>query len=189
MVRCWRSTANSHCSATASTSLRPNPHGQFTQVTIAMREGSQCEFVLEVANRPGVRNGRGEMGRVPRLSRLMALAIHFDQLIREGKVADYAELARLGNVTRARVTQIMNLLNLAPQIQEEILCLPETRGGRDPINEHAVRRIPPILDWSVQLHAWSRLKAQRACPETATLKEEGGPSPREALGDFPGSAV
>ena len=66
------------------------------------------------------------------------------------------------------MTQIMNLLNLAPQIQEEILCLPELRGGRDPINEHSVRRIPAILDWGVQLHAWRLLKAERACPETAT---------------------
>src|SRR3712207_3152134 len=34
------------------------------------------------------------------------------------------KVARLGHVTRARVTQIMNLLNLAPDIQEAILFLP-----------------------------------------------------------------
>jgi len=39
---------------------------------------------------------------------LMTLAIHFDRLIREGKVKDYAEIARLGGVTRARGTQVMN---------------------------------------------------------------------------------
>jgi hypothetical protein len=50
-------------------------------------------------------------GRVPRVARWMALAIRFDQLLREVQVASYAELARLGHVTRARVTQIMNLLN------------------------------------------------------------------------------
>lgn len=49
-------------------------------------------------------------GRVPRVSRLMALAIRLDQLIRDGVVADQAELARLGHVSRARLTQIMNLL-------------------------------------------------------------------------------
>ncbi len=49
----------------------------------------------------------------------MALAIYFDQLISEGVVADQAEIARLGHVSRARVTQIMNLLSLAPDIQEE----------------------------------------------------------------------
>jgi hypothetical protein len=53
--------------------------------------------------------------------RLMALAIHFDRLIRDGKVKDYAEVARLGGVTRARVTQVMNLLSLAPAVQEALL--------------------------------------------------------------------
>ncbi len=64
-------------------------------------------------------------GRLPRIARLMALAIKFDGMIREGVVTDYADLARLGLVTRARMTQIMNLLNLSPDIQEEILFLPE----------------------------------------------------------------
>jgi regulator of RNase E activity RraA len=44
------------------------------------------------------------------------MAIHFDGLIRKGAVRDYADLARLGHVARARVTQIMNLLNQAPDI-------------------------------------------------------------------------
>ena len=58
---------------------------------------------------------------VPRIARLMALAIKLDDLIRRGEVADYAEAARLGGVTRARMTQIMNLLSLAPEIQDAIL--------------------------------------------------------------------
>jgi hypothetical protein len=54
---------------------------------------------------------------------------------------DQADLARLGNVSRARVTQIMNLLQLAPDIQEAILFLPRTVKGRDPIREKHVRPI------------------------------------------------
>lgn len=61
--------------------------------------------------------------RIPRISRYMALAIHFEDLIRQGVVNDYADLARLGHVTRARVTQIMNLRLLTPEIQEELLFL------------------------------------------------------------------
>lgn len=76
-----------------------------------------------------------EPGRVPRGSKLMALAIKFDQMIRDGVVADQAELARLGHVTRARVTQIMNLLNLAPDIQEALLFLPRVAAGPDPVQE------------------------------------------------------
>ena len=43
----------------------------------------------------------------------------------------YAELARLGRVTRARMTEVMSLLSLASDMQEEILFLPPTRKGRD----------------------------------------------------------
>ena len=89
-------------------------------------------------------------GRVPRVSRLMALAIHFDQLIRDGDVTDQAELARLGHVSRARLTQIMNLLNLAPDIQEAVLSLPRTERGRDPVTERDVRPIAALPDWRNQ---------------------------------------
>src|SRR5439155_22820570 len=72
-------------------------------------------------------------GRVPRVSRLMALAMRFDELIRSGQVTGYAELARLGHVSRARLSQIASLLGLAPDLQEDILFLPRTLRGRDPI--------------------------------------------------------
>jgi len=61
----------------------------------------------------------------------MALAIRYDELIRLGAVKDYAELARLGGVaTRARMSQVMALLDLAPDLQEQILFLPRTVAGR-----------------------------------------------------------
>jgi len=44
--------------------------------------------------------------------------LRFETLIRSGEVRDYAALARLGHVSRARISQIMNLLHLAPDIQE-----------------------------------------------------------------------
>src|SRR3989304_4206273 len=78
-------------------------------------------------------------GRIPRVSRLLALAIHFDRLVREGVVKDCAQLARLGHVTPARLTQITNLLCLAPDIQQEILFLPPTLSGRDALTERQLR--------------------------------------------------
>jgi len=88
---------------------------------------------------------------VPRISRLMALAIHFDGLIREGIVRDYADLARLGGVTRARITQVMNLLNLAPEIQETLLFA-GTMSERDgeAVKERYTRGISSRLDWATQ---------------------------------------
>lgn len=93
-------------------------------------------------------------GRVPRVARLMALAIRFDDLVRSGAVSTQAELAAVGHVTRARVTQIMNLLHLAPDIQEAILAMPLVRSGRDPITEHDLRPICALVGWDDQRRAW-----------------------------------
>ena len=96
-------------------------------------------------------------GTIPRISRLMALATRFEQLIKAGEITDQADLARLGNVSRARVTQIMNLLQLAPDIQEAILFLPRTVKGRDPIREIMIRPIAAELDWRKQRRLWKCL--------------------------------
>jgi len=100
----------------------------------------------------------GPAGRVPRVSRLMALAIRFDGLIRSGAVTDQADLARVGHVSRARVTQIMNLLHLAPAIQEQVLFLPRVTAGHDPITERHVRAIAAEVAWARQVELWSQIK-------------------------------
>ena len=76
------------------------------------------------------------------------LAIRFDGLVRHGEVRDYADLARLGYVSQARITQIMNLINLAPDIQEALLFLPRTIQGRDPIREKDLRPIAAVQHWN-----------------------------------------
>ena len=73
-------------------------------------------------------DGDADCRSISRIARLMALAIRFDGLLREEKIRDYAELARRGWVTRARMTQIMKLLDLAPDIQEQILFLPNLKA-------------------------------------------------------------
>ena len=98
-------------------------------------------------------------GRVPRISRLMALAIHFDGLIASGGVRDQADIARLGHVSRARVTQIMNLLHLAPDIQEDLLHLPRVASGDEPIRERHIRPIVAEPNWGRQRMLWARLYA------------------------------
>src|SRR5262249_22208044 len=96
-------------------------------------------------------------GPVPRVTRLMALALRFDQLIRNGAVRDYAELARLGQVSRARLTQIMNLLHLAPDIQEHILFLPRVARGRDRIYLEHLQALTALLDWQSQRVCWNEI--------------------------------
>ncbi|AMV25245.1 hypothetical protein VT84_12670 [Gemmata sp. SH-PL17] len=102
-----------------------------------------------------------EPGRVPRVSRLLALALRFEDLIRAGEVTDHAELARLGHVTRARVSQIMALLHLAPEIQEHILFLPKVMRGRDPLILSDLRPIAAVPDWRRQRKMWAELGTKR----------------------------
>ena len=99
--------------------------------------------------------------RLPRITRLMALALRFEQLIRDREVYDYAELAALGQVTRARVTQIMNLTLLAPDIQEALLFLPPVMSGRDPVILAHLQRLAAAPDWDKQRRLWTNLT--RAC--------------------------
>lgn len=99
--------------------------------------------------------------RVPRVARLMALAIHCDERVRSGALRDYAEIARLGHVSRARVSQIMNLLLLANDIQEQILLLPPIQRGRDPLKLADLQSIARLVDWSAQRKRWRNLLRDR----------------------------
>lgn len=98
--------------------------------------------------------GSVPLGRIPRISKLMALAIRWDGLIRDGVLKDYAEIAALCHVSRARVTQIMNLNLLAPDIQEEILFLPRVEAGRDTIALRNLQRIALEVSWERQRKMW-----------------------------------
>ena len=100
-------------------------------------------------------------GRVARVARLLALAIRFEEQVRTGVLPSYSALAELGHVTRARVSQIMNLVNLAPDIQEALLYLPRTQGGRDPIILADLQPIASVLEWRMQRRLWTALIAGR----------------------------
>ena len=98
-------------------------------------------------------------GRVPRVARLLALAIRLEQLVQARMIANYAALAELGHVSRARVTQILNLRLLAPDIQEALLFLPRTERGRDPIHLGELQRLALVADWKEQRKLWQALLA------------------------------
>ncbi len=102
-----------------------------------------------------------EPGRIPRVSRLAALALRFEGLVRTGAVASYAEIAELGHVTRARVSQVTNLLNLAPDIFAALLFLPRTEHGRDPIHLRQLQPIASTHDWGKQRRQWRELCRQQ----------------------------
>ena len=87
---------------------------------------------------------------LPRLTRLLALAHRWNRLIEEGVVNDRAQIARMMGLSRARVTQIVDLLYLAPEIQESIL------SGERPVRERTVRALVRIPEWTKQYMVWRR---------------------------------
>jgi hypothetical protein len=101
-------------------------------------------------------------GRIPRIARLMALAVHFDKLMHDGLVVDQAALARFAKISRARVTQIMNLNNLAPQIQHEILFCDRAIDGPSPVSERSIRPIVSKSDWAEQNDLWCKIHTGRS---------------------------
>jgi hypothetical protein len=122
------------------------------EVGVTLVDGSRFAYTLRLANRPGVRRTfREEFGRIPRVSRLMALALKFQVLLSQGTVRNHADLAELVHVSRTRVCQILRLTNLAPAIQEALLFLPKTVRGPDRISENRVRAIASLVDWDAQI--------------------------------------
>lgn len=89
------------------------------------------------------------LARLPRITKMMALAIRLEHLIKSGQVIDQAELARVGHVSRARLTQIMDLNLLAPDIQETLL-LSKPEHDIAHATERALRPIIATPNWKQQ---------------------------------------
>jgi len=116
--------------------------------------------------RPGTVPKTPPIGRIPRAARLLALAHHYTALIAQGNATDYADLSRQLGLTRARVTQIMALLHLAPDLQDAVLTLPPVFTGRDPIGEKTIRRIAREPLWARQRALWQQIQPPPDTPST-----------------------
>ena len=79
-------------------------------------------------------------------------------MIESGQVGTFQQLAEIGRISQPRMTQIMSLLNLAPDIQEELLYLPEVMQGKAPIHEKLLRSMTKELDWRIQRRMWGRIR-------------------------------
>lgn len=118
--------------------------------------GNQTEIRYRFSPGKGKRVKSGAPGspvapaQLPRITRLMALAIKLEAMRNGQGIRNGAELARLGHVSRSRVSQILNLRFLAPDIQERLLFLEPIREGREPIHERALRALVQCEDWAEQ---------------------------------------
>ena len=99
-----------------------------------------------------------QSGRIPRIAKLVALASRMQSMIDSGQVESFQQLAELGRISQPRMTQIMSLLNLAPDIQEELLYLPEVIQGKTQIHERLLRPLTREMDWRVQRRMWAKVK-------------------------------
>jgi hypothetical protein len=113
---------------------------------------------MQPATSPPKESAVALVGRLPRITRLLALAVRFEGLLQDGTVGDYAELARLGGVSRARITQIMSLRRLAPAIQERILALAAVSSPAEVVNERLLRVLAQCWDWREQMRMWEQLE-------------------------------
>ena len=111
-------------------------------------------YQVDFAPRPAPRPDVAPTGRLPRVTRLLALAHRIDAMICAGELRDLAHAAKVCGVTRPRMTQVMSLALLAPGIQEELLALPPVTTGRDPVTERQLRRIVAEPVWERQIELW-----------------------------------
>lgn len=122
---------------------------------------------LNVHFTPGNRNHRelrkgkqpkhSKSTRLPRVTRLMALAIKYEELLAKGLVSNHVELAELAHVERSHISTLLRLRLLAPDIQEWLLNLPENERGKNPVSFVELRKIAETASWKKQREALQHL--------------------------------
>ena len=117
--------------------------GGFVRVRRGLRkefaEAPDPEPIVPVATEPMV-------ARPAKVAVLLAFAHHVQRMIDDGRVRDRAEAARRLGITRARVSQVLDLLMLAPDLQERILCVP----AGDQLTERSLRAVVRYEMWAEQ---------------------------------------
>ena len=146
------------------------PKGAFKDGNVgAVTRRVAADRVVSALPEPRGRPKPHKEPKTPRVVELLRKAHEWQGLIESGEVRNQAEIARREGITRARVTQIMGLLRLAPEIQKYILSLPDT-CHRLPITERALRTMTQLEDPEAQLRAFTSLwKSHTDSPSQLTL--------------------
>ncbi len=100
--------------------------------------------------------GEGPRRYPARIARTLALAHDLQRRLDSGEFRDFADMAQALGFTRARITQIMDLLLLAPCLQERLLFL-EPSLTRHPPTEQKLRQVVRALDWQEQYGLFDEL--------------------------------
>jgi hypothetical protein len=131
------------------------PKGAFDNGNIGtLRRWVAADRVVALPNRGNLKPPKEP--KTPRVVELLRKAIEWQALLETGKITNQAEIARREGITRARVTQVMGMLRLAPEIQQRILSMPDV-ARRPPVTERMLRPIENIADYHVQLREFHNL--------------------------------
>lgn len=95
--------------------------------------------------------------KTPRIAELLRKAMEWRRQVDAGEVRNQAEIACREGITRARVTQVMGMLRLSPEIKEHILSLPEM-ARRPSITERMLRPVGAIADQRDQVRKFRKLR-------------------------------
>ena len=144
-------------------------------MTESLQKPARLEFTLDLGVERRDRrtpDGASESvcERIPRITKLLALAIKLERMLKQGEVQNRAALARAGQVSRARLTQIMNLLDLAPAIQEHLLYMKCAAQAPDPIRERQLRSVTKLVGWDEQQRRYEELRIEN-CRKRGIGKE------------------
>jgi hypothetical protein len=89
------------------------------------------------------------VARPARVAIMLALAHQIVAAISTGRLHDQADAARRLGVTRPRITQLLYLLQLAPDLQEHVLFL-DVVDGIEPLTERTLRVVTRTKAWAQQ---------------------------------------
>ncbi|WP_141588627.1 MULTISPECIES: hypothetical protein [unclassified Myxococcus] len=139
--------------------MSASPESQAAEASLVSAHFHRVRRRAEVRFREGATPPPREVSRRPaHVARMLALANHVEAAIERGLVASAADVARQLGFTWARVTHLLDLQLLAPDIQEEVL-FPESVDGKEPLSERNLRAVAQAGTWEVQRERWSEMKA------------------------------
>jgi hypothetical protein len=126
------------------------------------RARRSCATHLQANSKASAATSSVPSPRVPRIARILGLARHVEELVRSGTLGSYAAAARLGHISRARLSQILSLLHLAPDVQEQLLFLEHPARGRQALTLRHLLSVAAVLDWHEQRRRWRKLCRARS---------------------------
>ncbi len=105
------------------------------------------------------------------VARMLALAHHLQRAVERGAAANQAALASELGLTRARLTQVLDLLLLAPDLQEDVLTM-EALDGHQPLAERQLRHVLRSESWIEQRAQWASLTHSAQNPERHACRDD-----------------